>query len=153
MEISPVGKTQLPGKFVSRLIDLPSTPRTSRVKRKLELEETSRRKRMKTQIESQKKTIKTKISNISKLKTKLQHYRKHSCTESILNATKFPSKHSKALVRTQLKTKMRKWFRDERNLALILYYKSPATYRFLRAQNIVLPSPSTVRKWMGASKF
>lgn len=39
------------------------------------------------------------------------------------------------------------------NFTLVLYYKSPAAYKFLRAQNVKLPSPSTIRKWMGSSKF
>lgn len=141
--------------FVSNLVDLPSTPRSSRVKRKLLVTEdiTPRKKKLKAQIDSQKKKIKTKVAHISKLKTKLQHQRKHNCMQNVLDSKNFASKYSKALVKMQLETKMRRWLPDERKLALILYYKSPATYKFLRSQKIVLPSPSTVRKWIGSSKF
>jgi len=34
-----------------------------------------------------------------------------------------------------------------------MFYKSPATYYFLRLQNLNLPVPSTVRGWIGQSKF
>lgn len=40
-----------------------------------------------------------------------------------------------------------------KNLALTMFYKSPATYNFLRLQNLNLPGPSTVRVWIGQSKF
>jgi len=34
-----------------------------------------------------------------------------------------------------------------------LFYKSPTAYNFLRLQNINLPAPSTIRRWIGQSTF
>ncbi|KAL4112123.1 hypothetical protein QTP88_015971 [Uroleucon formosanum] len=53
----------------------------------------------------------------------------------------------------QLRNKRRQWTTEEKNLALTMFYKSPATYNFLRLQNLNLPGPSTVRDWIGQSKF
>lgn len=46
------------------------------------------------------------------------------------------------------------WTLAEKNFAINLYYKSPATYKFLRNnQQIILPSETTLRRWIGKSKF
>jgi len=48
----------------------------------------------------------------------------------------------------------KKWTSDEKNLALSNFYKSPSTYKFLRnSKNINLPAESTIRRWIGNSKF
>lgn len=53
----------------------------------------------------------------------------------------------------QLKSKTRSWTAKEKNLALSLYYKSPSAYKFLRLQKVNLSVPSTIRHWIGESKF
>jgi len=53
----------------------------------------------------------------------------------------------------QLKSKKRPWTEDEKNFAFSLFYKSPAIYKFLRLQKVNLPSPTTIRNWIGESKF
>ncbi|CAI6353969.1 unnamed protein product [Macrosiphum euphorbiae] len=46
------------------------------------------------------------------------------------------------------------WTLAEKNFAINLYYKSPATYKFLRNnQQIILPGETTLRRWIGKSKF
>ncbi|KAL4136255.1 hypothetical protein QTP88_007806 [Uroleucon formosanum] len=46
------------------------------------------------------------------------------------------------------------WTLPEKNFAINLYYKSPATYKFLRNnQQIILPGETTLRRWIGKSKF
>jgi len=41
----------------------------------------------------------------------------------------------------------------EKNFSIGLFYKSPATYKYLRnKQNIILPGVSTIKKWIGNSK-
>jgi len=66
---------------------------------------------------------------------------------------KFTSKNSRAIVTMQLKKKRTPWTTEEKNLALTLFYKSPAAYTFLRLQTINLPGPSTIRRWISESKF
>lgn len=66
---------------------------------------------------------------------------------------KFPSCNSRAIVKMQLRNKRRPWTIKEKNLALSLFYKSPTSYNFLRLQRVNLPSPSTVRRWIGMSKY
>jgi hypothetical protein len=53
----------------------------------------------------------------------------------------------------QLKYRRRPWILNEKNLALNLYYKSPTAYKFVRTQKVNLPGPSTIRRWIGQSKF
>lgn len=60
--------------------------------------------------------------------------------------------YSETLVRMQMKKKHRAWFQDEKKLSLILYYKSPSAFKYLR-RLIVLPSVSTIKQWVGKSKF
>jgi hypothetical protein len=57
------------------------------------------------------------------------------------------------MVTMQLKYIRRPWILNERNLALNLYYKSPIAYTFLRSQKVNLLGPSTIRRWIGQSKF
>jgi len=53
----------------------------------------------------------------------------------------------------QLRNKRRPWTIEENNLALSLFYKSPTSYNFLGLQRVNLPSSSTVRRWIGLSKY
>lgn len=73
--------------------------------------------------------------------------------QHLVHSHKFPSNNSRALVTMQLKSKTRPWTTEEKNLALSLYYKSPSAYNFLRLQKVNLPAPSTIRRWIGESKF
>lgn len=122
-------------------------------KRKLMFEETPRKKKMKFTIEQQKKTIKSKKQMLQRLRGKIEHLKDISKLERTFDSFNFPSIHSKTIAKMQCKTKHRKWSSEERNLALLTFYKSPSTYNFLRRQGIVLPAASTIRHWIGASKF
>jgi len=42
----------------------------------------------------------------------------------------------------------RPWTKTEKNLALSLYYKPPSAYIYMRKNGIILPSESTVRRWL-----
>lgn len=90
------------------------------------------------------KLIHNKNSHISKIKTRNNF-------NNLIYNHKFSSRNSRAIVTMQLKKRI--WTNDEKNLALTLFYKSPSTYTFLRLQKINLPSPSTIRCWIGKSKF
>jgi len=57
------------------------------------------------------------------------------------------------MVTMQLKNKRRTWTSDEKKLSLNLFYKSPTSYNFLRSQKVNLPASSTIRRWIGKSKF
>lgn len=70
-----------------------------------------------------------------------------------MSAFKFPSSNSRAIVTMQLKKKRHTWSNIEKNLSLNLFYKSPTAYNFLRLQKVNLPAPSTIRHWIGQSKF
>ncbi|KAK9728642.1 THAP domain [Popillia japonica] len=55
----------------------------------------------------------------------------------------------RALTRMQLHHKRRAlWLPDEKSTALSIFYKSPSTYKYLRSKGVVLPSPSTITKWL-----
>ncbi|VEN60059.1 unnamed protein product [Callosobruchus maculatus] len=55
----------------------------------------------------------------------------------------------RSLVTMQLFHKKKTSFSvEEKHTSLSLYYKSPSTYKFLRANQVVLPSPSTLFRWL-----
>lgn len=58
---------------------------------------------------------------------------------------------SKTIISMQLRKK-RQWLPDEKKFALLLHYKSSNAYKYL-TRMISLPSESTVRHWIGKSKF
>jgi len=57
------------------------------------------------------------------------------------------------MVTMQLKNKRRTWINNEKKLSLKLFYKSPTTYNYLRLKKVNLPAPSTIRRWIGQTKF
>lgn len=55
--------------------------------------------------------------------------------------------NSKAIMTMQVLHKNRRpWKKTEKNLSL--YYKSPSAYVYMRKNGIILPSESTVRRWL-----
>lgn len=130
------------------------SPNKRNPKRKLLFqEETPRKKKMKHIITEQKRTIKNKEQVLRRMKGKVKHLKELSKLDTMFDSFQFPSVHSKTTARMQCKTTHRTWINDERNLALLTFYKLPATYEFLRRQGIILPAPSTIRHWIGVSKF
>ncbi|CAI6351887.1 unnamed protein product [Macrosiphum euphorbiae] len=101
--------------------------------------------------------LKNKTSTISKLKKKIQVSRNKYNLHTFKNNITFSSFGSKVIAEMQMfhKRNSRKpWTLAEKNFAINLYYKSPATYKFLRNnQQIILPSETTLRRWIGKSKF
>jgi len=115
-------------------------------------------KRLKTIIDCRTKTLKNKRSLVSKLKNKLDNSKKQLKTTNILNnKIRYCSENSKVLAEMQIFHKnisRRPWTQAEKTFSLNLFYKSPTTYKFLRnTQKITLPGITTIKKWIGNSKF
>lgn len=144
--ISTLQKTQ-----ITNIIEMPSP----NLKRKLNFieEHTPRKLKLKQKLKEKNKTIHNKITHISKLKKKICGFKIRNNLNNLLYSHHFKSNNSKAIVTMQLKNKQRPWSKNEKNLALGLFYKSPSAYNFLRLQKVNLPGPSTIRRWIGQSKF
>ncbi|KAL4126514.1 hypothetical protein QTP88_010736 [Uroleucon formosanum] len=137
---------------ISDLIDMPS-PSFKKKHSHNKDPDTSRKIKLKQQIEKKSKKIKNKNSQICKLKNYASKFKIRNNLNNLINAHQFPSCNSRALVTMQLKNKRRTWTTAERNLAFTFFYKSSTAYNFLRLQKINLPAPSTIRRWIGESKF
>ena len=87
------------------------------------------------------------------MKRALKDYQNINHLTHIFNTFNFSSTYSKTLARMQFKTKSCQWTTLEKNFSLMLFYKSPAAYKFLRKMGIVLPGVSSIRRWIGSSKF
>jgi DNA transposase THAP9 len=113
--------------------------------------------KLKQLLKDQGKLLKNKRSSISKLRNNLSILRSNVKNNDIFNKLQFPSKDSKTLVKMQiLRTKISRkpWSFDEQQFALSLFYKSPSAYKFLKnSKQIILPGLSTIRRWIGNSKF
>lgn len=60
----------------------------------------------------------------------------------------------KSIVSMQLlHKKRRKWSKPEKQIALSSYYKSPATYKLMRKNGIILPGESTIRHWLNSITY
>jgi len=139
-------------KRINNLINMPS-PVSKRNIFADTLIETPRKKILNKTIQKQKKILHNKITHISKLKNNISKFKKQNTLKNLMYDHKFPSCNSRAIVTMQLRNKRRPWTIEEKNLALSLFYKSPTSYNFLRLQRVNLPSPSTVRRWIGLSKY
>ncbi|KAL4126306.1 hypothetical protein QTP88_010528 [Uroleucon formosanum] len=137
---------------ISDLIDMPSPSFKKKLSHNKD-PDTPRKIKLKQQIEKKSKKIKNKNSQICKLKNYASKFKIRNNLNNLINAHQFPSCNSRALVTMQLKNKRRTWTTEERNLAFTFFYKSPTAYNFLRLQKINLPAPSTIRRWIGESKF
>lgn len=136
--------------FLQAIVDMPS-PKS---KRKLRFDEhTPRKAKMARVIKDQKQIIKNKRSQLSKLRANIKRTKESGTVDNLLETFNFPSVHSKALAGMQFKNTKRKWTLEERNLSIMIFYKSPSTYEFLRRQKITLPGISSIRRWIGSSKF
>lgn len=61
---------------------------------------------------------------------------------------------AKTFVLMQLRGKSRKvWNIKEKEFAISFYYKSPATYLFLKRKGLILPSVSSIRRWISQNLF
>jgi len=112
---------------------------------------------LKQVVKNQSKLLKNKRASISKLRKNLLISRSNLRNKNIFNTIQFSSRDSKALVKMQVlrsKTQRKPWDFDEKQFALSLFYKSPSAYKFLRnSKQIILPGLSTIRRWIGSSKF
>lgn len=90
--------------------------------------------------------LKTQVTEAKKRIKKLQVSRKMQPDTTLL------PEFSRAIVAMQFKSQKRKlWTTDEKKTALSIYYKGPATYKFLRRKNVVLPAISTLKKFRSFS--
>jgi len=71
---------------------------------------------------------------------------------SFIEKTKFVSKNSKFLVTMQLLHKKNENL-GYRMKKLSIFYKSPAAYKFMRKNNIILPGISTLHKWLKSLQY
>lgn len=149
------GSTSGSEDWIKELIELPSTEKRSQTNVELNKPIFNKYKRiimnLKTKLETKTKKLALYRTQICKLKTILKKMRNVYKNElSFMNYT-YIMKWSKTLVKMQLKKKKRAWQDDEKKFALILHYKSPAAYKYLRRM-IVLPSISSIKMWIGQTK-
>lgn len=101
--------------------------------------------------------LKKNSSTISKLRKKLQVSRNKFNLHKFKNNIVFSSLGSKVIAEMQMfhkRNSRSSWTLAEKNFAINLYYKSPATYKFLsNNQQIILPGVTTLQRWIGKSKF
>lgn len=114
--------------------------------------------KLKFALEQKKKQINSKNVSLFRLKNRLQLMKnRRQTTNNIVDSLQYPSKDSKVLVKMQTlraKSSRKPFTKAEQNFALSLFYKSPSTYKFLRNnKKITLPGMSTIRRWIGNSKF
>ncbi|KAK9675009.1 Transposase protein [Popillia japonica] len=114
----------------------------------------AKKKQPEENVQKQIVTLKLKLKSSQRrlkyAKKKQPTYRKNAY--NIPTFVKFISPQSKALAEMQFLTKPKKaWTKTQKQFALALYYKSPSAYKFLRKQKIILPSVSTIRRWIGES--
>lgn len=96
------------------------------------------------------KNLKRKLADMSEAYStiKKEMKRQKLITPSLRDVNTLPT-FPKALVRMQLSHKKRsRWLTDEKVTALSIFYKSPSTYRFMRAKGMMLPSTSTLSTWL-----
>lgn len=116
--------------------------------------EVPRRDRLASCLRAKTKQLKSKRAQVTKLRRKIKVVKALSNMKDVFESVYYSSHHSKALVRMQVMHRNRgAWKKDEKDFAIALYYKSPAAYKHLRKQKIILPSVSTIRSWIGICKF
>lgn len=108
---------------------------------------------LKKKFKQKNKIIYNRTSHISKLKHKINNFKIHNKIQKLLHAYEFPSINSKSMVMMQLKNKCCSWTRNEKNLALDLFQKSPSAYKFLLLQKVNLPKLSTIHQWNDQSEL
>lgn len=143
-------------KFIRSVINLPDSTYSSKRKMNLseDLNDTPQKKRLKRSVIRLRRTINLKRKMIDRLKKnriKAENEKKKLLQETLSKL----NKNCRLFVGMQLKANIKKkvWSRAERKFAMSLYYKSSAAYRYLRANGIVLPCPSTVKNWFQAVRF
>lgn len=104
-------------------------------------------------IEHQRKLLKNKRSLITQLRKTSNKYKDQSSITNVIGSSTFSSKYSKTLVEMQTLHKPKQpWKEEEKQFALLTYFKSPGAYKFWRNKlKIVLPSVSTLKTWIGDS--
>jgi len=150
---SPMQSVVSPGTklYVSQLIQLPSPINKTSNEYKA-----NQYDKLLKKYEKQKKILSRKRAKIFFLKNQLNKKLKKDKVNpvSFIEKTKFVSKNSKSLVTMQLLHKKRKpWLQNEKTLAISIFYKSPAAYKFMRKNNIILPGVSTLRKLLNALQY
>lgn len=80
--------------------------------------------------------------------------KQNKCLLNALPYLTLLSSFAKTFVTMQLRGRARKiWKPEEKELSISFFYKSPATYTFLRRNGIFLPSVLTIRRWISVNLF
>jgi len=126
--------------FIDKIIDLPSS-KTSPITLKL-----------KKKVSCQKKEIYNMRRKLSRSREKVRQSKFTVFT--LLPFLSFLSITARTFVVMQIRGKRRTIYSQcEKQLAISLYYKSPSCYKFLRKKGVILPSTSTIQKWIGQNTF
>lgn len=140
--------------FLSDITNMPEQVPTGR-KRHVNIgqAETSAIKRRKQATDNHRNLLQNKRSLIAQLKKRSKKYKRESSMTNVIENAQFSSSYSKTLVKMQMLHKPgQTWTKEEREFALLTYYKSPAAYKFWRNKlKILLPSVSTLKTWIGDS--
>ncbi|XP_053607916.1 uncharacterized protein LOC128673820 [Plodia interpunctella] len=70
-----------------------------------------------------------------------------------LNKVAFKSDFAKVLTMMQIKNKRHLWTEAEKKVSLFLYNKSPACYKYLLKNGVVLPSKSAIHNWLQSNRL
>lgn len=140
--------------WVDKLIELPLPDPGPSTSSSVDNEEIRKKDdnifKLRKRLEEKDKKLGTLRTKICRLKQRSRQIKYSYSTK--ITAFNFVMEYSKALVTMQMKKKQRQWYLEEKKFALILYYKSPSAYKYLRRM-IVLPSISSIKQWIGKSKF
>lgn len=110
-----------------------------------------RKIKLKCQIKLQSLKLKKYRKRFQTLRHKM---RQKKCLINVLPCLTLLSTFARNFVSMQLRGGSRKiWKLEEKELSVSLFYKSPAAYKFLRRNGIILPSVSTIRRWISQNMF
>lgn len=104
-----------------------------------------------------KNTIRIQTCKIRRFKKRIDTLKANARAKTLITKIMpllgFLSAVGKTFLLMQLRGIKRKaWEQKEREFAISFFYKSPSAYVFLRKKGIILPSTSTLRRWIGTFK-
>lgn len=101
------------------------------------------------QLRMQLKCLKRKLARAKAAKLRYpKKYRTERAINEFLDIQGCKSQMARTLVKLQLKGENVSYTTEERDLAKMIYYNSPATYSKLRKSGCHLPAESSVRRWI-----
>ncbi|XP_031346794.1 uncharacterized protein LOC116173445 [Photinus pyralis] len=125
------------------LDEISQMPSPNFPKRKLFSSLTHQNEKVITKLMSTQQKLRNHKVRVSRLRKTIKTARKINTTDEIFRKHQFSSLHSRTLACMQLRKTRASWTLAEKNFSIMLFYKSPAAYDFLRSIKVILPSPST----------